>query len=202
MNESNMDDPRWECICNGKRGLDVFWERKLPVIQIKEVHRPDMVDFGRDLEFLRPVIIVDVSVFGVCKIWVASWESGCYTKINTFIKYWRQDGQEKWDKHGSQEKEPEPRFSLYMQPWNRVESGYILCHADEFAHSDADHKGTDWRWTCWGKWRIPVNGRKKGKSVVSGRKCKAGSRAGYYKKSYQFSALQSYRRDIKAWPCL
>ena len=48
--------------------MDVFWERKLPVIQIKEVHRPDMVDFGRDLEFLRPVIIVDVSVFGVCKI--------------------------------------------------------------------------------------------------------------------------------------
>lgn len=46
----------------------MFWERKLPVIQIKEVHRPDMVYFGRDLEFMRPVIIVDVSVFGVCKI--------------------------------------------------------------------------------------------------------------------------------------
>ena len=46
----------------------MFWERKLPVIQIKEVHRPYMLDFVRDLEFLRPVIIVDVSVFGVCKI--------------------------------------------------------------------------------------------------------------------------------------
>ncbi|EET60817.1 isochorismatase family protein [Marvinbryantia formatexigens DSM 14469] len=50
MNESNMDDPRWECIRNAKRVLDVFRARKLPVIQIKEVHRPDMVDFGRELD--------------------------------------------------------------------------------------------------------------------------------------------------------
>ena len=66
--ENDFDNPAWECIRNARRVLDVFRAKKLPIIQIKEVHRPDMVDFGRDLEFLRPVIIVDVSVFGVCKI--------------------------------------------------------------------------------------------------------------------------------------
>lgn len=35
---------------NAKRVLDVFREKKLPVIQIKEVHRKDMVDFGRELD--------------------------------------------------------------------------------------------------------------------------------------------------------
>lgn len=50
MNESNMDAPEWECIRNAKRVLDVFRAKKLPVIQIKEVHRPDMVDFGRELD--------------------------------------------------------------------------------------------------------------------------------------------------------
>lgn len=48
MNESNWDDPRWDCIRNGKRVLDVFRKLGLPVIQIKEVHRPNGVDFGRD----------------------------------------------------------------------------------------------------------------------------------------------------------
>ncbi len=50
MREDNMDDPAWTCIRNGKRVLDVFRARRLPVIQIKEVHRPDMVDFGRELD--------------------------------------------------------------------------------------------------------------------------------------------------------
>ncbi|WP_418463263.1 isochorismatase family protein [Frisingicoccus sp.] len=50
MNESNMDEPRWTCIRNGKRVLDVFRAKKLPVIHIKECHRPDMVDFGRELD--------------------------------------------------------------------------------------------------------------------------------------------------------
>jgi len=50
MNESNMDAPEWECIRNAKRVLDVFRAKKLPVIQIKEVHRPDKVDFGRELD--------------------------------------------------------------------------------------------------------------------------------------------------------
>ena len=43
-------DSRWDCIRNGKRVLDVFRAKKLPVIQIKEVHRKDMVDFGRELD--------------------------------------------------------------------------------------------------------------------------------------------------------
>lgn len=50
MNESNMDAPEWECIRNAKRVLDVFRAKKLPVIQIKEVHRPNMADFGRELD--------------------------------------------------------------------------------------------------------------------------------------------------------
>ena len=50
MNANNMDDPRWAVIRNGKRVLDVFRAKKLPVIQIKECHRPDMVDFGRELD--------------------------------------------------------------------------------------------------------------------------------------------------------
>lgn len=50
MNDSNINDPAWTCIRNGKRVLDVFRSKKLPVIQIKEVHRKDMVDFGRELD--------------------------------------------------------------------------------------------------------------------------------------------------------
>lgn len=50
LREDNLNDPKWDCIRNGKRVLDVFRAKKLPVIQIKEVHRPDMVDFGRELD--------------------------------------------------------------------------------------------------------------------------------------------------------
>lgn len=50
MRPEDLDDPRWACIRNGKRVLDVFRQKKLPVIQVKEVHRPDMVDFGRELD--------------------------------------------------------------------------------------------------------------------------------------------------------
>ena len=35
---------------NAKRVLDVFRAKKIPVIQLKEVHRKDMVDFGRELD--------------------------------------------------------------------------------------------------------------------------------------------------------
>lgn len=35
---------------NAKKVLDVFRAKKLPVIQVKEVHRKDMVDFGRELD--------------------------------------------------------------------------------------------------------------------------------------------------------
>ncbi|MDO4298253.1 MAG: isochorismatase family cysteine hydrolase [Lachnospiraceae bacterium] len=48
--EDTPDDPSWDCIRNAKRVLDVFRAKNLPVIQIKEVHRPDMVDFGRELD--------------------------------------------------------------------------------------------------------------------------------------------------------
>ena len=50
MREDNLNDPAWDCIRTAKRVLDVFRAKKLPVIQIKEVHRPDMVDFGRELD--------------------------------------------------------------------------------------------------------------------------------------------------------
>ncbi len=50
MREDNFDDPRWDCIRNAKRVLDVFRAKNFPIIQIKEVHRPDMVDFGRELD--------------------------------------------------------------------------------------------------------------------------------------------------------
>ena len=50
MREDNLNYPAWDCIRNAKRVLDVFRAKKLPVIQIKEVHRPDMVDFGRELD--------------------------------------------------------------------------------------------------------------------------------------------------------
>lgn len=50
LREDNIREPRWECIRNGKRVLDIFRAKKLPVIQIKEVHRADMVDFGRELD--------------------------------------------------------------------------------------------------------------------------------------------------------
>lgn len=50
MREDNLNDPAWDCIRNAKRVLDVFRAKKLPVIQIKEVHRPYMVDFGRELD--------------------------------------------------------------------------------------------------------------------------------------------------------
>lgn len=59
MNESNMDDPRWNVIRNGKRVLDVFRAKKLPVIQIKECHRPDMVDFGRELDGVEKIHCVE-----------------------------------------------------------------------------------------------------------------------------------------------
>lgn len=50
LNESNINEPRWDTIRNARRVLDVFRAKKLPVIQIKECHRPDMVDFGRELD--------------------------------------------------------------------------------------------------------------------------------------------------------
>lgn len=49
-NEQEVDNPAWNCIRNAKKVLDVFRAKKLPVIQIKEIHRKNMVDFGRELD--------------------------------------------------------------------------------------------------------------------------------------------------------
>lgn len=53
--------PAWMCIRNARRVLDVFRARKLPVIQVKEVHRPDMVDFGRELDGSEGVHCIETS---------------------------------------------------------------------------------------------------------------------------------------------
>ena len=63
MNEDNFNNPEWECIRNAKRVLDVFRAKKLPVIQIKEVHRPDMVDFGRELDGSESVHCIETSPY-------------------------------------------------------------------------------------------------------------------------------------------
>lgn len=63
MNEDNFDAPEWQCIRNAKRVLDVFRNKKLPVIQIKEVHRPDMVDFGRELDGAEDIHCIETSPY-------------------------------------------------------------------------------------------------------------------------------------------
>ncbi len=63
MREDNWDDPAWSCIRNAKRVLDVFRAKKLPVIQIKEVHRPDMVDFGRELDGSEGIHCIESSPY-------------------------------------------------------------------------------------------------------------------------------------------
>lgn len=63
MTEDNMDNPAWDCIRNAKRVLDVFRAKKLPVIQIKEVHRPDMIDFGRELDGSEDVHCIESSPY-------------------------------------------------------------------------------------------------------------------------------------------
>ena len=50
MKENDTDNPAYACIHNAKKVLDVFRAKGLPVIQIKEVHRRDYVDFGRELD--------------------------------------------------------------------------------------------------------------------------------------------------------
>lgn len=50
MTPENEGAPEWDCIRNAKQVLDIFRANNLPVIQIKEIHRPDMVDFGRELD--------------------------------------------------------------------------------------------------------------------------------------------------------
>ena len=61
MHESNLDAPEWTCIRNARRVLDIFRAQKRPVIHIKEVHRPDMVDFGRELDGSEGVHCIETS---------------------------------------------------------------------------------------------------------------------------------------------
>ena len=61
MREENWNDPAWDCIRNAKRVLDVFRKKKLPVIQIKEVHRPNLVDFGRELDGSERIHCIEIS---------------------------------------------------------------------------------------------------------------------------------------------
>lgn len=63
MREDNLNDPVWDCIRNAKRVLDVFRAKRLPVIQIKEVHRPDMVDFGRELDGSEGIHCIESSPY-------------------------------------------------------------------------------------------------------------------------------------------
>lgn len=63
MNEDNFDAPEWQCIRNAKRVLAVFRNKKLPVIQIKEVHRPDMVNFGRELDGAEDIHCIETSPY-------------------------------------------------------------------------------------------------------------------------------------------
>ena len=46
---------------NVKRTLDVFRAKKFPVIHLKEVHRKEMVDFGRELDGSEGVHLLDSS---------------------------------------------------------------------------------------------------------------------------------------------
>lgn len=46
---------------NAKRVLDVFRAKKIPVVQLKEVHRKDMVDFGRELDGTEGVHLLEDS---------------------------------------------------------------------------------------------------------------------------------------------
>lgn len=63
MKEENFDNPEWRCIKNAKRVLDIFRAKKLPIIQIKEVHRADMVDFGRELDGSESVHCIETSPY-------------------------------------------------------------------------------------------------------------------------------------------
>ena len=50
LNADNFNSPAYKAIMNARRVLDKFRFFNLPVIRIKEVHHPDMVDFGRELD--------------------------------------------------------------------------------------------------------------------------------------------------------
>lgn len=59
LNADNFNSPAYKAIMNARRVLDKFRFFNLPVIQIKEVHRPDMVDFGRELDGYEGVHFIE-----------------------------------------------------------------------------------------------------------------------------------------------
>ena len=63
MNENNIENPAWDCIRNAKRVLDVFRKNGLPVIQVKEVHRADLTDIGRELDGSEGIHCLETSPY-------------------------------------------------------------------------------------------------------------------------------------------
>ena len=63
MNENNIENPAWDCIRNAKRVLDVFRKNGLPVIQVKEVHRADLPDIGRELDGSEGIHCLETSPY-------------------------------------------------------------------------------------------------------------------------------------------
>lgn len=63
MKENNIENPAWDCIRNAKRVLDVFRKNGLPVIQVKEVHRADLTDIGRELDGSEGIHCLETSPY-------------------------------------------------------------------------------------------------------------------------------------------
>lgn len=63
MKENDIENPAWDCIRNAKRVLDVFRKNGLPVIQVKEVHRADLTDIGRELDGSEGIHCLETSPY-------------------------------------------------------------------------------------------------------------------------------------------
>lgn len=62
-NMREAEEMNRESIGNIVKVLQVFREKKLPVIHFKEVHRKEMVDFGRELDGTEGVHLLDSSPY-------------------------------------------------------------------------------------------------------------------------------------------
>ena len=63
VKENDIENPAWDCIRNAKRVLDVFRKNGLPVIQVKEVHRADLTDIGRELDGSEGIHCLETSPY-------------------------------------------------------------------------------------------------------------------------------------------
>ncbi len=61
MTPENLHEERWTVLRNAKTVLDEFRKRKLPVIQVKEVHRENKIDFGRELDGSEGIHCIETS---------------------------------------------------------------------------------------------------------------------------------------------